>query len=399
MVDLPTLIALAVSAKGISAVLLIYAWITTEHTPALALWAIGFLLASAATALIFAEGQIGYVRIINIADTLLILAYGLVWMGARSFNNRKTPVAYLFAVPAAWFLLRELDVLQFSTDTRVVVVTSLLLCCLVLTGFEFWRGDALPSRWPLIVIIGAQAGVLLSRILWPGWMLRALSVRGPTVSVATLIFFQLLFQTILAGFLLAFLVKERREAHYRRAALVDPLTGIWNRRAFLEHASRYMSRTTIDKQLVALVALDLDRFKFINDRYGHIAGDQMLCSFCHVVTKTLRPGDLFGRIGGEEFACLLSDVSPAEAVAIAERLRRRFADTEICSGSSILRATVSSGVAIAGQLQPDLETLMSAADRALYRAKELGRNRVELEKTTAREANDLRNSRMGFDVG
>jgi diguanylate cyclase (GGDEF)-like protein len=125
----------------------------------------------------------------------------------------------------------------------------------------------------------------------------------------------------------------------------------------------------------------------------------MLCSFCHVVTETLRPGDLFGRIGGEEFACLLSDVSPAEAVAIAERLRRRFADTEICSGSSLLRATVSSGVAIAGQLQPDLETLMSAADRALYRAKELGRNRVELEKTTARDANDLRNSQMGFDVG
>jgi diguanylate cyclase (GGDEF)-like protein len=399
MVDLPTLVAVAVSAKGVSAVLLIYAWITNGHTPALALWAIGFLLAFAATVLIVNDGQIGYVRTIDIADTLLILAYGLVWMGARSFNNRKTHLAYIFAVAAAWFLIFQLEVLHFSTGTRIVVVSSLLLCCLVLTGFEFWRGTTLPSRWPLIVIIGIQACFLLSRILWPGWMSRALSGGSAAISVAELIVVELLFQTVLAAFLLAFLVKERSEEHYRRAALVDPLTGVWNRRGFLEYASRRMSRAAIDKQIAALIAFDLDQFKFINDSYGHLAGDRMLCTFCHVVIQTLRPGDLFGRIGGEEFACLLSDISPADAVAIAERLRRRFADTEIRSGSSLLRATVSSGVAMTGRLQPDLEALMSAADRALYRAKELGRNRVELEKTTAQDANDLRSSQMRFDVG
>jgi len=80
------------------------------------------------------------------------------------------------------------------------------------------------------------------------------------------------------------------------------LTGIWNRRAFLEHASRHLSKAAIDKQAMALIAFDLDHFKFINDGYGHLAGDRMLCSFCNVTTDALRPGDLFGRIGGAEFA-------------------------------------------------------------------------------------------------
>jgi diguanylate cyclase (GGDEF)-like protein len=388
LVDLSTLIAVAVFAKGVSGVLLIYAWFTNRHTPALALWAIGFLVASAATALIVTEERIGDVRLIDIADALLIGAYGLLWMGARSFNNRRTPVAYLLVGPATWFLVRQLEFWHFSDSTRIVFVSSILLCCLVLTGFEFWRSNrSLPSCWPLIVIIGVQAGIFLSRILWPGWILRALTGSNPTVSVIALFCFELLFQTFFAAFLLAFLVKERSEEHFRQASLVDPLTSIWNRRAFLEFASRRLIRAAIDKHAVALISFDLDHFKYINDRYGHLAGDRMLRSFCDVVTEALRADDLFGRIGGEEFACLLVDVSTADAVATAERLRCRFADTEICSGSSPLRATVSSGVAMTGQSQPDLEALMSAADRALYRAKELGRNRVELEKTNLRDAN------------
>jgi hypothetical protein len=150
MFDLPALVAVAVSVKCISGALLIYAWVTNRHTPALALWAIGFLVASAATALIVTEERIGDVRLIDIADALLIGAYGLLWTGARSFNNRKTPIAYLLVGPAVWLLV--LEVCHFSTSTRVVIVSSILLCCLILTGLEFWRSNTnLPSRWPLIV--------------------------------------------------------------------------------------------------------------------------------------------------------------------------------------------------------------------------------------------------------
>jgi diguanylate cyclase (GGDEF)-like protein len=144
-------------------------------------------------------------------------------------------------------------------------------------------------------------------------------------------------------------VKERREEHFRQASFVDPLTGIWNRRGFLEYATRYLNRA-IDKHAVALIAFDLDHFKFINDRYGHQAGDEMLCGFSKMVAEAMQPGDLFGRIGGEEFACLLTDVSLSDAAGIAERLRCRFANMEIFFGSFLLRATVSSGVAMTWRL-------------------------------------------------
>jgi diguanylate cyclase (GGDEF)-like protein len=389
MVDFSTLAAVAISAKFISGVLLIYAWVTNRHARALALWAIGFLVSSVATALIVMEGRIA----IDIADALLIGAYGLLWMGARSFNERKSPISSLIVGPAVWLFIRQLEVWHYSDSIRIVFVSSILLLCLMLTGFEFWRTNRnLPSRWPLILIIGLQALVFLSRLLWPGWMLRALTGPSPNISVTAVFFFELLFQTIFSAFLLAFLSKERSEEGYKHAALVDPLTGVWNRRAFLEYASKHLNRAVIDKQAVALLAFDLDGFKFINDRHGHLAGDQILRCFCDTVTEGLRRGDLFGRMGGEEFACLLANVSPAEAVAVAERVRCRFANLEVHSGSSLLHATVSSGVAAAVQPQPDLEALISAADRALYRAKQLGRNTVELEKMIVHDANGIRST-------
>ena len=389
MVDLPLV---AITAKCVAGALLIYAWATNRHTPALALWAIGFLLGAAATALIAIREPIGGVRSIDIADALLILAYGVIWMGARSFNNRKTRIVYILSIPVAWFLVRWMEIWNFSDSTRIAVVSSILLCYLGLIGFEFWRSNkALPSRRPLIVIVWVQAAILLSRLLWPGWDLRAYTEPHPTLSSAEPMLLELLFQTVVAAFLLGFLMKERREEYHRRASLVDSLTGIWNRRAFLEHAPRRLRRAAIDEHAVALIAFDLDQFKFINDTYGHLAGDRTLCSFCDIVTDAVRANDLFARIGGEEFACLLVDVSPADAVAIAERVRRRFANLEIFSDHSLLRATVSSGLATAAQQEPDLEALMSAADRALYRAKELGRNRVEFETVTP-DANGARNS-------
>jgi diguanylate cyclase (GGDEF)-like protein len=271
-------------------------------------------------------------------------------------------------------------------------VSLVLFCYTLLTGFEFWRGDRkLSSCWPLIVVIGINAVVFLTRILWPGWVLEIFAGPRLTPSILAFLSFQLLFHTFCAAFLLAFLVKERRERDYKRASLVDPLTGVWNRRAFLDYASRQLSRAASDKLPVALIAFDLDQFKSINDNYGHLAGDRLLRSFCEVASEALRSGDLFGRIGGEEFACLLADVSSMDAAAVAERLRSRFANTEINCGSSRLHATVSAGIALAGQPPPDLEALMSTADRALYRAKELGRNRVELSKAivVARNPRDV----------
>ena len=119
---------------------------------------------------------------------------------------------------------------------------------------------------------------------------------------------------------------------------------------------------------------DLDKFKTVNDTFGHQAGDRVLTAFCRVATSTLRPGDLFGRLGGEEFAALLLHTSLNGGLVAAERVRANFEATALDLGAHTL--TVSVGVASAPECKRKLAELIEEADRALYRAKENGRNRV-----------------------
>jgi len=169
--------------------------------------------------------------------------------------------------------------------------------------------------------------------------------------------------------------KERSEHRYREAASIDSLTGVANRGAFMVNAAKLLSRAQQDDQPLTLVVFDLDHFKTVNDSHGHQAGDQTLRIFADNARKAMRPNDLFGRHGGEEFALVLPGATIETGYAIAERIRTAFAEACRLSDEPI-PATVSAGVA-AASLNATLETLMSAADDALYRAKNLGRNRVE----------------------
>ena len=126
-----------------------------------------------------------------------------------------------------------------------------------------------------------------------------------------------------------------------------------------------------------LLLFDLDGFKRINDTFGHHVGDRVLTTFCGVATAALRPDDLFGRLGGEEFAALLPQTSLDEGLAVAERIRSDFEATTLEVGANTLAATVSVGVAMSIDPSPNLADMIEAADRALYRAKANGRNRVE----------------------
>jgi diguanylate cyclase (GGDEF)-like protein len=168
--------------------------------------------------------------------------------------------------------------------------------------------------------------------------------------------------------------KERAEQEQSRAALTDSLTGVANRRAFFDRGAPLLEWAIADRQPAALLLFDLDRFKEVNDTAGHQAGDRVLQAFCDLVVGSIRPGDLFGRLGGEEFACLLANASMAQALHIAERLRRDFAAMRL-PGLDV-NATVSVGVAMASEAGRNLPALLAIADRALYRAKADGRNRV-----------------------
>ncbi len=169
-----------------------------------------------------------------------------------------------------------------------------------------------------------------------------------------------------------------REARYARLASTDALTGLTNRRRFVELAERELARARRYDAEVALVVIDLDHFKRVNDEHGHAAGDAVLASTAAVLARDLRDLDVVARHGGEEFALLLPQTSAAGAVEVAERARRRLADAVVTIGAAQVRITASMGVAtIRGPAATSLDHLLRRADAALYRAKELGRDRVE----------------------
>lgn len=178
----------------------------------------------------------------------------------------------------------------------------------------------------------------------------------------------------------------RLEDHLREArqqmeflAMHDGLTGLLNRRAIQEFAEAELKRAARASSPVSVLLIDLDHFKSINDRYGHLIGDQALRMFAEVLLESIRSYDQAGRWGGEEFLCVLPDTTLKDAKVVAERIRAGVADSSLpLRESSDLSLTVSIGVASAsGEDGPIvLDKLVQAADAALYRAKNEGRNRV-----------------------
>jgi diguanylate cyclase (GGDEF)-like protein len=157
------------------------------------------------------------------------------------------------------------------------------------------------------------------------------------------------------------------------------MTGVANRGHSLSELARSIDDCTRDARELAVMLIDFDHFKQINDEHGHLFGDSVLVDGVAAMRRCLRPGDLLGRVGGEEFIAVVADRDAEAVVALAERLRTRVEET-LRRRSPDLRvaATVSIGVARLAELEPPprVEALLEAADKALYAAKDAGRNRV-----------------------
>jgi diguanylate cyclase (GGDEF)-like protein len=163
----------------------------------------------------------------------------------------------------------------------------------------------------------------------------------------------------------------------RHAAITDGLTGLRSRRFFEQALHAESVRATRTGSELAMLLLDIDHFKTVNDTYGHNAGDQVLVEIAHRLGGLVRPGDLVACYGGEEFAVLLPGASPQTAREIAERIRRGVAIAPIAIGEDRLhQVTISAGASGMPAPCTDAEELVLAADRALYAAKGAGRNRV-----------------------
>ena len=166
----------------------------------------------------------------------------------------------------------------------------------------------------------------------------------------------------------------------QQIAKQDSMTGALTRRGFFAEVERESQRAARYDRPSALVVIDVDHFKAINDRYGHPAGDAVLVSIANACMATMRKSDIFGRIGGEEFGLLLPETDPEEARLAAERIRSMVESTIIQVGGIEVRATVSLGVAPRPAAGESVATWFSEADIALYEAKQFGRNRVAVGK-------------------
>lgn len=170
--------------------------------------------------------------------------------------------------------------------------------------------------------------------------------------------------------------RKTMETRLREQARTDPLTGASNRRTFEQHLSFYMSRAVTEEMELSLLMIDFDRFKRINDTWGHGVGDMVLKKFVEIANECLRGGDVLYRLGGEEFAVILPGAGARAAARVGERIRESIEDLNLLLESGVISFTISIGCATRKNDQTRPDSLMEAADESLMHAKRSGRNRL-----------------------
>ncbi len=387
--DVQTLSVVTVFVTALLGALLVFAGLQNRNIRAPMWWGAAQIVGAIGLGLQTTHGALPDFVSVEIGNAMVLLGYGLTWAGARVFDERPVRLDLLLLAPVLWLVATRIPALA-DLNARVVVASTLMAILAAVTAEEFWRGreEPLMSRWPTVVVLLAYAAALLARI--PATILSPV-LQGDSlmsgVSFALLAFGTLLF-TVVMAFLLLNMTKERTELQHKIASLIDPLSGVPNRRAFLTDAKKLIAAAAAEAEPLATLIFDLDHFKEINDRRGHAVGDTVLQIFAGTATRTLGGEALFGRIGGEEFAALVPAGEVGEAHAIADRVRRNFAAAAGEFGEQDLPPTVSIGVAMCGR-ENDVNVLLSIADRALYRAKALGRNRVETIAPDSAEAAEV----------
>jgi diguanylate cyclase (GGDEF)-like protein len=359
--------------------LLYFAWAQGFKKRALAWWGSAHLLRAVSIMLLGQHGSVPDSVSIDFANAVLFASFALTWSGARVFDRRKPELLLALAGVAVWLLACRLPSFMSAPEERALLGSGIVTIYMWLTAYEFWRGrdEALVSRWPAIFMLFAHGTLFLLRtplgmhLRLPAGDHLALSGWLELLSLEGLLF------TIAIAFILLAMAKERTEYRHRAAARTDPLTGIVNRRGFLEQTA--VSRRAATGDLPAAVLLfDLDHFKSINDRYGHAIGDHTLRIFADTATAHVGQIGLVGRWGGDEFVAVLYNTTREIAATVAERIQLAFEKAGADIEGRAVSATVSTGMAFSTHGPFELPALLLQADQALYRAKKDGRNRIAI---------------------
>jgi diguanylate cyclase (GGDEF)-like protein len=342
--DAPTVLALSAVIAATLGALIIFSWMQGRgNNQYLALWGVGNILG-----------------------------------GIRAFGGKRTAAAWICAGAVLWFAACGVKPFCASQTLRIAVISTVISTYALASAAELWRARAerLPSLIPAVVVLAIHAAVCACRI--PITLFGGLnSLQGAAGAWFGALAFESLIHVLAMAILVVSMAKERAELEQRVVASTDELTGAATRRSFLFEGEKRIEAARKRPAPVSLLLFDLDHFKTVNDGFGHEMGDRVLRAFADCAAKVLEPGDLFGRIGGEEFAALLVGRNAEATLAVAERMRRAVAAIEVGEEQTDLQISVSVGVSTAPRAGRLLGEMLREADRALYCAKSAGRNRVE----------------------
>lgn len=384
VLDQSTLFAVATGITGLLGIFLLMLWIQERSVRALGFWGAAYLMGASAVTLWGTQGALLPVPA-ELPNALLFAACGMIWNGARLFHGREVRPDGLCAGAVLWFALMQDPPFGNSETTRVVFSSLVIAAYAFLTAYELRRERrrALAARWLAVAIPLLHSAVFLAPIA----VILLVPNPVPYAAVFALFAFETMIYVVGTAFVVVVMAKERVVLVHKTAAMTDLLTGLFNRRAFLEASERIIAQRARRRHPVSVLLFDLDRFKSINDRFGHAVGDDALKLFARTASANMRTTDVIGRLGGEEFAVILPG-NTAEATMVAERLRSAFEAAGVEISGHHIGATVSIGVATA--IPPlDFDAMLVRADAALYRAKHNGRNRIEVAEGSWRPQGPL----------
>jgi len=366
------LIALSFCSAGLAFTFFV-SWVVSRADHVLMTWGIG-VSCLAVSLFFYRDFVLEFSPAVGVIAFSALLAGLALFMGsAYQFQTGSLPVRLVAVVAGVSIALMSVPMLEGYDGISYIVLNLCAAAMMLVTAWKYWRWRTeAPLLILLLSVLYALTGlsfvlcavVLLHHGEWimhhapSGWAENINLVMSIT-SIGGL------------GALSLALNQVRITRHHQREAETDSLTGLFNRRALFDRGQRLSFP-------VAIVIFDLDHFKRINDVHGHQVGDTVLQTFGSLLAANVRDGDLAARLGGEEFAIVLSNASAGEAMQAAERVRAGFAAQQFISASGNFTCTLSAGISCCDQDEPDIVTLLRQADMALYDAKRSGRNRVLL---------------------
>ncbi len=326
----------------------------------------------------------------------LMFGHFPVWLAEMSmalffvFGARALCLFYAVSFPRRWvvvflaFVALSSAVYVGDIETRIIansLIIMPMMCFSLLISIDNLKKTHGRGKYLILAAIVVNLMLLVAREISLSLKIGRIASFYDSDLTQSLIFLTSLFGLIFLAIGFVLMAKERTDSFNQALILKDRLTGVWSRRKLEEAAASELDRLRLNGSLVSMLLIDLDDFKRVNDRFGHLSGDVILRALATACSEALSDIDIFGRWGGEEFIAILPGAGVEEAVAAAERLR--LTATKIETGDGI-RISISVGIALAFSCDT-VTSWLERADMALYRAKAAGKNRWFLDTPLRRE--------------